>query len=159
MKAEYLMMKEEEKMEEKEEEIPEFLDIKPEMLKLSYPIKRIPRRQITLEELIIALKRAIEIEQKKKARRDILSQRLQKEINLEEEDIEVRIQKVLQKIEDLYFKKSKVEFRDIVEKWERSEIVKNFLPILHLEKNKEIKTEQPDFFKEIWIYLNKKQES
>jgi len=159
MKAEYLMMKEEEKMEEKEEEIPEFLDVKPEMLKLSYPIKRIPRRQITLEELIIALKRAMEIEQKKKARRDILSQRLQKEINLEEEDIETRIQKVLQKIEDLYFKKSKVEFRDIVEKWERSEIVKNFLPILHLEKNKEIKTEQQDFFKEIWIYLSKRQES
>ena len=158
MKAEYLMMKEEEKIEEKEEEIPEFFDVKPEMLKLSYPIKRIPRRQITLDELIIALKRAMEVEKKKKERKDVLSQRLQRGINLEE-DIEKRIQIVLQKIEDLYFKKSKVEFRDIVEKWERSEIVKNFLPILHLEKNKEIKTEQQDFFKEIWIYLAKKLEN
>jgi len=158
MKAEYLMMREEEKIEEKEEEIPEFFDVRPEMLKLAYPVKRIPRRQITLEELIIALKKAMDVEKKKKERKELLSQRLQREINLEE-DIEKRIQTVLQKIEDLYFKKSKVEFRDIVERWERTEIVKNFLPILHLEKNKEIRTEQLEFFKEIWIYLNKKQAS
>jgi chromatin segregation and condensation protein Rec8/ScpA/Scc1 (kleisin family) len=83
---------------------------------------------------------------------------LWKEINLEE-DIEKRIQTVLQKIESLYLKKGKVEFKEIVEKWKRDEIVMNFLPILHLEKNKEIKTEQQDFFKEIWIYLTKKQPS
>jgi chromatin segregation and condensation protein Rec8/ScpA/Scc1 (kleisin family) len=158
MKAEYLMWKEEEKIEEKEEEIPEFFDIRPEMLKLAYPVKRIPRRQITLDELIIALKKAMEVEKRRKERKEVLLQRLQKGIDLEE-DVERRIQIVLRKIEDLYFKKSKVEFRDIVDKWERSEIVKNFLPILHLEKNKEIKTEQPDFFKEIWIYLTKKQAS
>jgi chromatin segregation and condensation protein Rec8/ScpA/Scc1 (kleisin family) len=158
MKAEYLMWREEEKIEEKEEEIPEFFDIRPEMLKLAYPVKRIPRRQITLDELIIALKKAMEVEKRRKERKEVLLQRLQKGIDLEE-DVERRIQIVLRKIEDLYFKKSKVEFRDIVDKWERSEIVKNFLPILHLEKNKEIKTEQQDFFKEIWIYLTKKQAS
>jgi chromatin segregation and condensation protein Rec8/ScpA/Scc1 (kleisin family) len=158
MKAEYLMLREEEKIEEREEEIPEFFDIRPEMLKLAYPVKRIPRRQITLDELIIALKKAMEVEKRRKERKEVLLQKLQKGIDLEE-DVERRIQIVLRKIEDLYFKKSKVEFRDIVDKWERSEIVKNFLPILHLEKNKEIKTEQPDFFKEIWIYLTKKQAS
>jgi chromatin segregation and condensation protein Rec8/ScpA/Scc1 (kleisin family) len=158
MKAEYLMIKEEEKIEEKEEEIPEFFDVKPEMLKLAYPIKRIPKRQITLDELIIALKKAMEVEKRKKERKEVLSQRLQKEINLEE-DIEKRIQTVLQKIEELYSRKEKVEFKEIVERWRRNEIVVNFLPILHLEKNKEIKTEQQDFFKEIWIYLTKKQAS
>lgn len=158
MKAEYLMMKEEEKIEEKEGEIPEFFDVRPEMLKLAYPVRRIPRRQITLEELIIALKKAMDVEKKKKERKELLAQRLQRQIDFEE-DIEKRIRMVLQKIEDLYFKKNKVEFRDIVDKWERSEIVKNFLPILHLEKNKEIRTEQLEFFKEIWIYLTKKRGS
>ncbi len=159
MKAEYIMMKEEEKIEEKEKEIPEFFDVKPEMLKIAYPVKRIPKRQITLDELIIALKKAMEVEKKRKEKMEVLTRRLQKEINLEEEDIERRIQIVLQKIEDLYSKKNKVEFKEIVDKWERSEIVKNFLPVLHLEKNKEIKTEQPEFFREIWIYLNKKQDN
>jgi segregation and condensation protein A len=154
MKAEYLLMKEEEEIEKKEEEIPEFFDVKPEMLKLAYPIKRIPRRQITLSELILALKRIIELEKKRKERKERLSQKLQEEIDLEE-DIEKRIQTVLQKIEELYIKKGKVEFREIVERWEREEIVKSFLPLLHLEKNKEVKTEQEDFFKEIWIYPRK----
>jgi segregation and condensation protein A len=154
MKAEYLLMKEEEEIEKKEEEIPEFFDVKPEMLKLAYPIKRIPRRQITLSELILALKRIMDLEKKRKERKERLSQKLQKGIDWEE-DIEKRIQIVLQKIEELYVKKGKVEFREIVEKWEREEIVKSFLPLLHLEKNKEIKTEQEDFFKEIWIYRRK----
>jgi segregation and condensation protein A len=154
MKAEYLLMKEEEEIEKKEEEIPEFFDVKPEMLKLAYPIKRIPRRQITLSELILALKRIMDLEKKRKERKERLSQKLQKGIDWEE-DIEKRIQIVLQKIEELYVKKGKVEFREIVERWEREEIVKSFLPLLHLEKNKEIKTEQEDFFKEIWIYRRK----
>jgi chromatin segregation and condensation protein Rec8/ScpA/Scc1 (kleisin family) len=158
MKAEYLLLKEEEKIEEKEEEIPEFFDIKPEMIKIAYPVKRIPRRQITLEELIIALKKAMEIEKRREKRREILYQRLQREITIEE-DVEKRIQSVFQKIEELYSLKKRVEFADIVERWEREEIVKNFLPILHLEKNKKIKTEQLEFFKEIWIYLNENKQS
>lgn len=151
MKTEYLMMKEEEKVEEKEEEIPEILDINPEMLKLSYPIKRIPKRQITLEELIIALKKAMEIEKKKKEKRETWRQRLEKELEMEE-DIEKRIEIVWKKIEEKSKEKEKIGFREIVEKWERREIVNNFLPILHLEKNEKIKTEQEDFLKEIWIF-------
>ncbi|MGC9200526.1 MAG: segregation/condensation protein A [Candidatus Aenigmatarchaeota archaeon] len=150
MKAEYLMIKEEEKIEEKEEDIPEFLDINPEMLKLSYPIKRIPKRQITLEELIVALKKAMEVEKKKKERREKLQQRLQKELQMEE-DIEKRIEIVWNKIEEKSKEKEKISFRELVDKWERIEIVNNFIPVLHLEKNEKIKTEQEDFFKEIWI--------
>ncbi len=157
MKAEYLMLREEEKIEEKEEEIPEFFDIDVNMLKLAYPVKRIPRRQITLEELILALKKAMDVERKKRERREVLMERLRREINIEE-DIEKRIQEVLNKIEELYFRKGRVEFGEIVEKWERDEIVKKFLPILHLEKNREIRTEQPEFFKEIWIHLIRKKE-
>ena len=103
MKAEYLMLREEEKIEEKEEEIPEFFDIDVNMLKLAYPVKRIPRRQITLEELILALKKAMDVERKKRERREVLMERLRREINIEE-DIEKRIQEVLNKIEELYFR-------------------------------------------------------
>ncbi|MFH7880818.1 MAG: segregation/condensation protein A [Candidatus Aenigmatarchaeota archaeon] len=154
LKAEYLMKKEEEKIEEKEEEIPTFFEFDVSKLKLAYPVKRIPKVQITLEELVIALKKAMEIEERKKERRDLLKQKLVKNINFEE-DITKRIEIVFKKIEEKSREKEKILFNDIVEKWESSKIVENFVPLLHLEKNEKIYTEQPEFFKEIYISLRK----
>jgi chromatin segregation and condensation protein Rec8/ScpA/Scc1 (kleisin family) len=48
-------------------------------------------------------------------------------------------------------KQDKLEFSKIVEKWNKDQIVDHFIPLLHLEQNKKVKTEQEDFFKEIWI--------
>lgn len=158
LKAEYLMKKEEEKIEEKEEEIPTFFEFDVSKLKLAYPVKRIPKVQITLEELVIALKKAMEIEERKKERRDLLKQKLVKNINFEE-DITKRIEIVFKKIEEKSREKEKILFNDIVEKWESSKIVENFVPLLHLEKNEKIYTEQPEFFKEIYISLRKQTEN
>lgn len=154
LKSEYLIRKEEEKIEEKEEEIPTFLEFDISKIKLAYPVRRIPKIQITLEELIIALKKALEIEERKKERRSLLKEKLLKNINLEE-DITRRIEIVFKKIEEKSKEKDKVAFNEIVEKWENEEIVKNFVPLLHLEKNEKIYTEQPEFFKEIFISLKK----
>ncbi|MEM5875629.1 MAG: segregation/condensation protein A [Candidatus Aenigmatarchaeota archaeon] len=154
LKAEYLMKKEEEEIEEKEEEIPTFFEFDVSKLKLAYPVKRIPKVQITLEELVIALKKAIEIEERKKERRNLLKQRIVKNINFEE-DVTKRIEIVFKKIEEKSKEKEKILFNEIVERWESSEIVKNFVPLLHLEKSEKIYTEQPDFFKEIYISLKK----
>ncbi|MCX8191069.1 MAG: segregation/condensation protein A [Candidatus Aenigmarchaeota archaeon] len=154
LKSEYLMRKEEEKIEEKEEEIPTFLEFDPSKLKLAYPVKRIPKVQITLEELIIALKKAVEIEEKKKSKKSHLKEKLIKNINLEE-DITKRIENVFKKIEEKSKDREKVMFKEIVENWESEEIVKNFVPLLHLEKNEKISTEQEAFFKEIFISLKK----
>ena len=155
LKADYLLRKEEEEIEEKEEEIPNFLEIDPSRLKLAYPVKRIPRRQITLEELIIALKKAMEIEKIKKERKSLLKEKLEKNIRFEE-DISVKIERVFSKIEEKMKNREKVGFSEIVEEWTRDKIVENFIPILHLEKNEKIRTEQPEIFKEIWISKAKK---
>jgi len=154
LKSEYLMRKEEEKVEEKEEEIISFMEFDVNKLKLAYPVKRLPKVQVTLEELIIALKKAMEIESKKRERREKLHARLAKEINVEE-DIEKRIEIVFKKIEEKCKQKEKVNFKEIVESWERENVVKNFVPLLHLEKNEKIYTEQPEFFKDIFISLKK----
>lgn len=154
LKIEYLMKKEEEKIEDREEEIPSFFEFDIDKLKLAYPVKRIPKVQITLEELLIALKKAMEIEKKKRERKNILKEKLVKNIDFEE-DITRRIEIVLKKIEEKSKNREKVPFNEIVEKWESEEIVKNFVPLLHLEKNEKIYTEQPELFKEIFISLKK----
>ena len=52
----------------------------------------------------------------------------------------------------LNLKSDKVEFSKLVGKWEREEIVKHFMPLLHLSKRQKVGTNQEDFFKEILIH-------
>ncbi len=156
LKADYLSL-----FEEKEEEIQEVLKeekpfadlgIDPKLIQLGYPMKRIPKRQVTLDELMFALKKALEVREKKEVRRKIWRAQVQANVG-EEEDIEKRIEKIMSEIDSLIQKsnKDKLEFRKIVKKWNRDEIVFHFIPLLHLEQNGKILTEQEDFFKEILI--------
>jgi chromatin segregation and condensation protein Rec8/ScpA/Scc1 (kleisin family) len=59
----------------------------------------------------------------------------------------------MKKIDDLIGKqkKDKIDFKQVVGKWNRDQIVDNFVPMLHLEQNQKIITEQNEFFKEIYI--------
>jgi len=45
----------------------------------------------------------------------------------------------------------KVEFSKLVKEWTRDQIVSTFLPILYLSTRGEVKTEQEEIFKEIWV--------
>jgi len=50
-------------------------------------------------------------------------------------------------------------FREIVKEWNRDKVVEHFIPILHLEQERKIETEQEDFFKEIFIHKKEKSET
>jgi chromatin segregation and condensation protein Rec8/ScpA/Scc1 (kleisin family) len=110
------------------------------------------KRKVTLEELVDALNKAMRVEEKKEKVKRILGRRLRNEIG-EEEDIEIRINELMSEIDGLLFKlkSEKVEFSKIVEKWERDEIVGNFMPLLYLSSRGKVETEQEEFFKEIFI--------
>jgi chromatin segregation and condensation protein Rec8/ScpA/Scc1 (kleisin family) len=162
LKADYLSI-----FEEKESEIDEMLKesrpfeelgIDPKLVQLGYPMKRIPKRQVTLDELIGALKKALTVREKKEVRGTMLRERLEANVVFEE-DITVRIEKVMKKIDDLIEKqkKDKIDFKQVVGKWSRDQIVDNFVPMLHLEQNQKIITEQNEFFKE--IYISKRNEN
>lgn len=153
LKADYLSIFEEE--EETIEKIaqrpfPE-LGIDPNLIQLGVPIKRIPKRQVTLEELISALQKALVVKERKMERRRAWQARLEAQIT--EEDITVRIEKIMKEIDEMMKKKKQeqIEFKDIVKKWNRDQIVERFVPILHLEQNQKIRTEQIEFFKQIII--------
>jgi len=157
LKADYLSI-----FEEKEDDIDEMLKeqkpfeelgIDPKLIQLGYPMKRIPKRQITLEELMSALKKAMVVEKKKTERRQLWQYKLQTAVAVEEEDITVRIERLMKNIDELMEKlnKDKLEFKDIVKDWKRDKIVSHLIPLLHLEQNQKITTEQLEFFKEIFI--------
>ena len=70
-----------------------------------------------------------------------------------EEDITKRIEKVMDQIETRIKGSGNEElnFKDIVDDWERDSIIQHFIPVLHLENNQKISTIQEEFFKDILI--------
>lgn len=162
LKSDYLSIFEERSaVEEVLEREKPFVDlgIDPNLVKLGLPMKRVPKRQVTLDELIIALKKAVTVRERKVERKHRIRARLRAELRAEE-DITKRIEKVMADIEHRMqaAHSNKLKFRDLVEKWEREEVLGHFIPILHLEKNQKISTEQEEFFKEIYIRVKKNAE-
>jgi len=161
LKSDYLTIFEEQSSVEEaldEEKEIESLGIDPSKIKLGAPIKRIPKRQVTLNELVVALKKALEVRERKVERVQRIRSRLKRELMIDD-DITKRIEKVMKSIEDrIKSEDDKMTFREIVDKWEPEDIVDHFLPILHLEKNRKIETEQEKLFEEIFIKKKKEDE-
>jgi len=154
LKADYLsIFEEEETLEETVKKQEQFagLGIDPNLVQLGLPMRRMPRRQVTLDELIVALKKAMIVRERKVERRRIWRAQLQAQIT--EDDITKRIEIMMKEIDRLMEKmhESKLKFSQIVGKWNRDQIVKNFVPLLHLEHDQKLATEQLEFFKEIFI--------
>lgn len=155
LKADYLSI-----FEEKEEEIEEILaepkpfaelGIDPNLVQLGYPVKRVPKRQVTLDELIQALRKALAVRERKTERVRIARRQLN-QVTVEE-DITFRTEKILKDIDELVqkLKKNKIEFSQLVKEWKREKIVDRLIPLLHLEQNQKVACEQEDHFKEILI--------
>ena len=126
-----------------------------ENIELKSPIKRKPKRKVTLDELIGALKKAIEVKETKEKGKLRLKRKIHKNINKDEIDIELRIENLLSQIDDLMTKidgNEKVEFSKMIETWDSDKIITNFLPLLHLSNRGKVTTEQKQFFDEIYIY-------
>lgn len=126
------------------------LGIDPNLVQLGYPMKRIPKRQVTLDELVTALRKALAVKERK-IERVIVARGQLENIGTEEEDLTKRSEVMMKEIEDMLTKMSKVEFSKIVKSWKRDKIVEKFIPLLHLEHDRKLICEQEDYFKEIMI--------
>lgn len=136
-----------EKLEIDESELPELV-----------PRTPLPRfRQVTLQELMSALGKAINTEHRRIKRELSVRQaeRLsQVDIPKVRINIRDRIRHVYAKI-STYFKKSpksRLSFTELAGKG-REERLAAFLPILHLENQQKVWLEQEGHFDEIWIWL------
>ena len=156
LKADYLSIfeEEEESVEDMLKEDKPFaeLGIDPNLVQLGYPMRRAPKRQVTLEELIVALRKALAVRERKEERVKIIRRQLEI-VDVVEEDITIRTEKIMKEIDHLMNKlhRDKIEFSQIVKEWKRDKVIEKFVPLLHLEHDGKIVGEQEDWFKEILI--------
>ena len=154
-------------LEEKEEKIliPESEKAPDAMLRtlaalppLQPPLKRMPLRNVSLEELMSALRKAYEVQERRSERK--LRVRRAVDVILpagEVEDITERIGKLLSSINEALGEVQSIEFSRLVKRWGRKEIVDSLLPLLHLSQEGKIDVIQDELFKEIMIKLKKDQ--
>ncbi len=161
LKADYLSFFEEDeesvdKMLKEDKPFAE-LGIDPNLVQLGYPVRRSPKRQVTLEELIVALRKAMAVRERKEERVRVARRQLDI-VSVEEEDMTVRTEKMLKEIDGLMEKlhKDKIEFTQIVKEWKKDNVIKKFVPLLHLEMDGKLVGEQEDWFKEIMISRKEK---
>jgi len=112
-------------------------------------VRRIPKRKVTLPELMIFLKRVImQVEKKDIVRREDAERRLDVQIN--KKNLERIMREVYKEISRLA-KGEKTTFRQLVHEWRKESIVAYFIPVLHLANKDKINIEQKQLFGEIYI--------
>ncbi|MBI4177342.1 MAG: segregation/condensation protein A [Candidatus Aenigmarchaeota archaeon] len=120
-----------------------------ETMPLNVPLRRQPKRKVSVQELIEALRRIVETKEKKE--RKFL--RMQERIEITEEDITERIDRLYSKIAWILDRMygSPLPFSKLVGEWKRKNVVKHFVPLLQLAHQGKVDIAQEDFFKEILI--------
>ncbi len=156
MKSDILKQREEKVLiPESEKEQDEMLRILAAVPPLQPPIKRIPLRNVTVQELITALRKAFEIKERRVEKKERVRVAVERALPLPEENITERINKLLSQINDALKDIDKIEFSRLVKNWKRKEIVETLLPLLHLSQEGKVALLQPEIFKEIFIERKK----
>ncbi|MEM0481101.1 MAG: segregation/condensation protein A [Candidatus Aenigmatarchaeota archaeon] len=143
--------------QEIEEEIREILELPTidlSNLEISLPIKRLPISQITLENLINALRQVLILKEKKEERKERLK-KIKEGFKFEEINYEEIIENVYKKISEVLSQKEKMLFDELIDKDDKFDKYLKFFSILSLEMRSKISTYQEDFLKEIYIFKNK----
>ena len=112
-------------------------------------VRRIPKRKVTLPELMIFLKRVItQVERKDIDRREFEGMRL--DVHINKKNVERIMREVYREIARLS-KGEKTTFKALVNEWNRESIVAYLIPVLHLANKDKINVEQKELFGEIFI--------
>jgi segregation and condensation protein A len=142
---------------ESEKEMDETLRVLATLPPLQPPLKRIPLRNVSLEELISALKKAYEIQERRVERKFKIRRAVEFAVPpMEAEDITERINKLLTQINQALSEVENIEFSRLVKRWGRKEIVEALIPLLHLSQDGKINLLQEELFKEIMVKLKGK---
>lgn len=140
---------------ESEKEPDETLRILASVPPLQPPIKRIPLRNVTLNELINALRKAYDVQDRRVERRIKIKRAVEFAVPIPQEDVTERINKLFFQINDALKEIDNIEFSRIVKRWGRKEIVEALIPLLHLSQDGKINLHQEEIFKEIFVRLKK----
>jgi segregation and condensation protein A len=126
---------------------------------LSPPIKRIPLRNVTINELISSLKKAYDVQDRRVERKVRIRRAVELAVPQPVEDITQRIGKLLSNINEALAQVDNIEFSRIVKRWGKREIVETLVPLLHLAQDGKINLQQDELFKEIMVMVRKELEA
>lgn len=116
---------------------------------ITMPPVRYAKRKITANELVFALRKLLTMQEKREKRHT----KAKKLIVISEGNINERISELYERINQLLtkIKQDEIKFSEIVNKWERGEVIDTFLPLIYLDHESKIKCRQEDFFEEIFV--------
>jgi len=119
---------------------------------ITIPPKRRPVRKIMVTELISALRKTLETSE----RRRVKTIRRKGQIELRDQNIVNRISHIYERIDQLLskIKKSKnrqIKFSELVDNWNRKNIIDTFLPLVFLDNDKKVRCQQEKMFDDILI--------
>lgn len=138
---------------ETDKESDETLRILASIPPLQPPLKRIPLKNVTLEELISSLRKAYEVQDRRIERKSRVKRAVDFAIPVATEDITDRINNLLSNINQALTEVDNIEFSRLVKRWGRKEIVDALIPLLHLAQDGKVNLHQEELFKEILVKL------
>lgn len=112
-------------------------------------VRRIPKRKVTLPELMIFLKRVVNQFDEKETVRKTREGRTM-DVQVSKKNLERIMRDVYAQIKSLAGGKN-TTFRELVDDWNRESIVAYFIPVLHLAMKDKIRIQQDGPFGEIFI--------
>jgi segregation and condensation protein A len=116
---------------------------------ITVPPIRYARRKITANELVFALRKVLTMQEKRQVRHA----KARGQINIVENNITERISKLYERINHLLnkIKQDEIKFSEIVDKWDRGEVIEKFVPLLHLDHENKLACRQDELFQEIFV--------
>ncbi len=115
-------------------------------------IKKRPVRRVSVDELKEALDKALEIQKKRKKRREERFKNQEEFIDLDSRDISDKLDELMNRLEDFFEAEGEtIHFEKILEERNKEEKLEKFSHILHLETDEKIMCKQEEFFGDIKI--------
>jgi chromatin segregation and condensation protein Rec8/ScpA/Scc1 (kleisin family) len=112
--------------------------------------RRMPVRRVTITELVDSLRKVLSSEERRGA---ALRERMGA-VSISTEDITARIEGLYKRITGMLGRmdeRQELKFSELVGKWEKGNVVDNFMPLVHLDHEKKIACRQKEMFSEILI--------
>jgi segregation and condensation protein A len=115
-------------------------------------VRRIPKRKVTLPELIVFLKRVVtQVEKKETTWKTEKERRI--EVQVAKKNVERIMREVYREIRKLS-KGEKTTFKKLVNDWNKESVVAYLMPVLHLANKDKITVEQKEIFGDIFLSAN-----
>lgn len=122
--------------------------------KLTIKTPQARKRRVNIDDLISALERALEVNERKILRMEEMN-RIPEGLTVPviKKDITELIKEVYAKIKDFFIKKPVITFTELVGSEKREDKIATFIPLLHLATQEKIDLEQSEHFGEIEIKM------